>query len=85
MTLFIDEHPMGTFDEKTLNELQNSPRDEFGITHKNILYNEDEDKIFCILDAPNKETVDKHHNKAGLKCESITEVRALLDQARRET
>lgn len=76
MTLFIDEHPMGTFDEKTLNELQNSPRDEFGMTHKNILYNEDEDKIFCILDAPNKETVDKHHNKAGLKCESITEVKS---------
>jgi hypothetical protein len=76
MTLFIDEHPMGTFDEKTLNELQNSPRDEFGITHKNILYNKDEDKIFCILDAPNKEAVDKHHNKAGLKCESITEIKS---------
>ena len=75
MTLFIDEHPMGTFDEKTLNELQNSPRDEFGITHKNILYNKDEDKVFCNLDAPNKEAVDKHHNKAGLKCESITEVK----------
>jgi hypothetical protein len=39
MTLFIDEHPMDTFDEKALNELQNSPRDEFGIIHKNILYN----------------------------------------------
>ena len=76
MTLFIDEQPMGTFDEKTLNELQNSPRDEFGITHKSILYNKDEDKIFCILDAPNKEAVDKHHNKAGLKCESITEVKS---------
>jgi hypothetical protein len=76
MTLFIDEHPMGTFNEKTLNELQNSPSDEFGITHKNILYNKDEDKIFCILDAPNKEAVDKHHNKAGLKCESITEVKS---------
>ena len=76
MTLFIDEHPMGTIDEKTLNELQNSPRDEFGITHKNILYNKDEDKIFCMLDAPNKEAVDKHHNKAGLKCESITEVKS---------
>ena len=76
MTLFIDEHPMDTFNEKTLNELQNSPRDEFGITHKNILYNKDEDKIFCILDAPNKEAVDKHHNKAGLKCESIMEVKS---------
>ena len=76
MTLFIDEHSMDTIDEKTLNELQNSPRDEFRITHKNILYNKDEDKIFCILDAPNKEAVDKHHNKAGLKCESIMEVKS---------
>lgn len=76
MILFIDEHPMGTFDEKTLNEPQNLPRDEFGITHKNIPYNKDEDKVFCILDAPNKEAVDKHHNKAGLKCESITEVKS---------
>ncbi len=76
MTLFIDEHPMGTFDEDTLKQLQNSPRDEFGITHKNILYNKDEDKIFCILDAPNKEAVEKHHNRAGLKCESITEVKS---------
>jgi Protein of unknown function (DUF4242) len=76
MTLLIDEHLMGTFDEKTLNELQNLPRDEFGIIHRNILYNKDEDKVFCILDAPNKEAVDKHHNKAGLKYESITEVKS---------
>jgi len=78
MPLFIDEHPMGTFDEKILNELQNSPRHEFGIIHKNILYNKDEDKVFCILDAPDKEAVDKHHNKAGLKCESITEVKGTV-------
>lgn len=76
MTLFIDEHLMGTFDEKTLNELQNSPRDEFGITHKNILYYKDKDKVFCILDAPDKEAVEKHHHKAGIKCESITEVKS---------
>lgn len=76
MTLFIDEHPIGAFDEETLKQLQNSPRDEFGITHKNILYNEDEDKIFCILDAPNKEAVEKHHDQAGLKCDSIMEVKS---------
>jgi hypothetical protein len=76
MTLFIDEHPMGAFDEETLKQLQNSPRDEFGIAHKNILYNKDEDKIFCVLDAPNKEAVEKHHDKAGLKCDSIMEVKS---------
>jgi hypothetical protein len=67
---------MDTLDEETLKKLQNSPRDEFGILHKNILYNEDEDKIFCILYAPNKEAVEKHHDQAGLKCESITEVKS---------
>lgn len=76
MTLFIDEHPMGAFDEETLKQLQNSPRDEFGIAHKNILYNKNEDKIFCVLDAPNKEAVEKHHDKAGLKCDLIMEVKS---------
>jgi len=67
---------MDTLDEETLKKLQNSPKDEFGITHENILYNEDEDKIFCILDAPNKEAVEKHHNQASVKCDSIMEVKS---------
>ena len=76
MTLFVDTRPMSNFDEDILKKLQDSPKDEFGITHKNILYNQDEDKIFCILDAPNKEAEDKHHNHAGLKCEWIAEVKS---------
>lgn len=76
MTLFIDAHQMGVFDEDSLKKLQDSPTDEFGITHKDILYNEDEDKIFCVLNAPNKEAVEKHHSHAGLKCDWITEVKS---------
>ena len=64
---FLDVHPLKGFDEKTLRKLQQSPVDEFGITHHNILYNKEVDKFFCLLDAPNKEAVEKHHSKAGGK------------------
>ena len=33
----------------------------------------EENKLFCILDAPNKDAVNKHHQKFGLKCDWITE------------
>lgn len=37
--------------------------------------NKEEDKFFCLLDAPNREAVENHHNKHGVKCEWITEVK----------
>ena len=39
------------------------------------MYNQDEDKFFCLTDGPNKEAVQKHHNKHDLNCEWITEVK----------
>ena len=76
MPRFIDSHPLGELDEKTLKKLQESPKDQFGITHANIIYNKEEDKCFCVLDAPNKEAVEKHHHHAGIKCDWITEVKS---------
>jgi hypothetical protein len=33
-------------------------------------------QVFCLLDAPNKEAVEKHHgNKYGIKCDWIMEVK----------
>jgi len=72
---FLDVHPLRGFDEETLKKLQNAPVDEFGIKHVNLLFNEKEDKFFCILEAPDKEAVIKHHHKAGIKCDWITEVK----------
>ncbi|HEY7226565.1 MAG TPA: nickel-binding protein [Nitrososphaeraceae archaeon] len=74
MPKFLDVHHLKPFDEETLRKLQQSPVDEFGIKHLNMMYNKEEDKFFCLLEAPNKEAVEKHHNKAGVKCEWITEV-----------
>jgi hypothetical protein len=75
---FLDVHSLKGFeDEETLRKLQESPKDEFGITHLNIMYNK-EDKFFCLLDAPNREAVENHHNKHGVKCEWITEVKTTV-------
>jgi hypothetical protein len=64
---------MGSLDGEKLKHVQNSPRDEFGVTHENLIYNK-EDKLFCLLDVPDKEAVEKHHHKLGISCDWIMEV-----------
>jgi hypothetical protein len=75
MPKFLDVHSLKGFEEEILRKLQQSPTDEFGITHDNIMYSKEEDKFYCLLDAPDKESVEKHHHKAGVKCEWIMEVK----------
>ena len=77
MPRYLDAHNMKGFDENTLKQAKNSPKDEFGVTHNDILFNKEEDKLYCILDAPNKEAVEKHHEKFGIKCDWITEVKSV--------
>lgn len=75
MPRFLDIHPMKGLDEDLLKKLQDSPQDEFSVKHLNILYNPEADKCFCLLEAPSKEAVEKHHEKMGIKCEWIMEVK----------
>ena len=76
MPKFLDVHSLKGFeDEEMLRKWQQSPVDEFGNTHVNIMYNKEEDKFFCLLDAPNREAVKNHYTKHGVKCEWITEVK----------
>jgi hypothetical protein len=77
MPRFLDVHPMKGLDEALLKEIQNAPADEFGVTHLNILYNPEVDKCFCLIEAPTMEAVQKHHNKIGIKCDWITEVKTM--------
>jgi hypothetical protein len=74
MPRFLDAHKMGAVSEDMLKQAQNQPKDEFGVVHVNMLYNKEEDKLFCLVDAPDKEAVRKHHEKFGNTCEWITEV-----------
>jgi glycine cleavage system aminomethyltransferase T len=71
---FIDVHSLKGLDEETLRKTQHAPKDEFGVIHDNMLYNREEDRFYCLLDAPSKDAVVKHHEKHGFKPEWITEV-----------
>ncbi len=47
---FLDVHSLKGFkDEEILRKLQQSPTDEFGITHINMMYNKEDDKFFAFL------------------------------------
>ena len=76
MPTFLDSHKMGSMEEEAIRQAQNAPKDEFGITHKNILYNKEEDRCYCLLDAPSKDAVQQHHQKLGLNCDWIVEVKS---------
>jgi hypothetical protein len=78
MPKFLDTHNLKDADEETLRKAQSSPKDEFGVTHDNMMYNKDEDRWYCLLDAPNREAVVKHHEKHGFKCDWITEVKTTV-------
>jgi hypothetical protein len=75
MTRFLDVHSMKGLDENTLKEIQKAPIDEFGVLHLNILYNPEVDRCFCLIEARTMEAVQKYHQKVGLKCDWITEVK----------
>ncbi len=62
-----------------LKKAQNDPKDEFGVSILNIIYSEDEDRIYCFLEAPDKEAIKKHHEKFGYKCDYIMEVNSTAD------
>jgi Nickel responsive protein SCO4226-like len=75
MARFLDTHKMGSMTEGQLKDLQESPPDEFGVVHINILYNHEANIMYCILEAPSKEAVERHHAKFGTKCDWIAEIK----------
>ena len=81
MPIFIDGHKMGGLDASKLKKIVNNPPDKYGVTHKDILFNEKENKLFCILEAPNKESVVNHHHDVGIECDFIFEVSSFQTDA----
>jgi hypothetical protein len=57
----MDFHSMGKYTEDDLKRGQNEPRDEFGVKTINIFYDIDFGMMFCLLDAPDRYAVEKHH------------------------
>ena len=81
MPIFIDGHDMGKLDASQLKKIINNPPDKHGVMHKDILFNEKENKLFCILDAPNEESVKNHHHDIGIKCDFIIEAVSLQTES----
>ena len=79
MPKFLDSHHLQRADPEELKKAQNDPKDEFGVSILNIIYSEDEDKMYCFLEAPDKEAIKKHHEKFGYKCDYILEVNSTAD------
>jgi len=65
MPKFIDVHKMNPLTEQQIKQAQNAAKDEFGVTHENIIYSETENKVFCVLNAPNKEAVEKYTGRSA--------------------
>lgn len=74
MPRYIDQHAMQPLKAEQLRELQDAEVDEFGVTHHEIIFSEKDNKVWCILDAPNMDAVKKHHAKANIKTDFVFEV-----------
>ena len=64
--------------KEMITQSQNRPKDEFIITHEYILYNKEEDKLFCLLETTDKEGVRKHYEKLGITYERITDAKTTV-------
>jgi hypothetical protein len=68
MPTFLDFHSIDRFTEDDLKRGQKEPRDEYGVKVLNTFYDIDSGILFCLLDAPDRDSVEKHHSKFGIKC-----------------
>lgn len=81
MPKFLDVHPMKGFEEQTIMKAISESSGEFGVTTENALNKVDADRLYCILDTPNKEAIERHHKKYGAKCEWIMEIMEIMTNA----
>ncbi len=75
MPTFLDFHSMAKFTENDLKKSQKEPRDELGVKVLNTFYDSDSGTMFCLVDAPDRYAVERHHSKFGMKCDWITQVK----------
>ena len=57
MPTFMDSHALGNFNKQQLEESIGPEADEYGVSVLQMLFNEKENVLHCICDAPNKESI----------------------------
>ena len=80
MPFFIDTHKLGDYDRAKLEKSVEDQVDEFGVIIHQMLFNQAEDVLFCLCEAPNKEAVQKHHDTFNVECDKIIEIEHILTE-----
>ena len=75
MPAFLDFHSMGRYNEDDLKKSLKEPRNELGVKVLNTFYDLDSSMMFCLVDAPDRYAVERHHSKYGMKCDWITPIK----------
>ncbi len=73
MPVFLDEHFIDA-DSLTLFKNLINKEYESHISTKEIFFNHTQQKLYCILDAPNEQSIRDFHDKFGIKCNSILQI-----------
>jgi uncharacterized protein DUF4242 len=73
--VYIDFHSMGRYTEDDLRKSQKEPRNELGVEVINTFYDLNSGMMFCLVDAPDRYAVERHHSKYGMHCDWITPVK----------
>ena len=79
MPLFMDEHHgvAGLTAEAVAGAHQKDleVQGRYGVTYRQYWFNEQTGKVYCLVDAPNREAAERVHREAhGLVADEITEV-----------
>jgi hypothetical protein len=73
--MYLDSHPLWEVTEEQIRQAHNAPIGDDSVKSINIMYNREENKLFCLTDAPSREAVEKHYHILGVRCDWITEVK----------
>lgn len=71
MPVFLDEH---FIDVSSITSFKNLIQNEYEshISTKEMFFNHKQQKLYCVLDAPDEQSIRDYHDKSGIKCNSIT-------------
>lgn len=82
MTLYLVAGPMKPYTETEVLAIQSSPGDRFGVVHYDAFYNQKEDKMWTVHEAPNEESLQRHLASSGYQAEWFQEVRSARLEAK---
>ncbi len=80
LPIFMDGHNLKGLKPKELIDAVNAPTDRHGVRTLEVLFSENNDRLYCILDGPDEGAVKKHHHDIGLSCEFVTKVDYIKDE-----